>query len=86
MPFFTFSKVGIKFAKQEFIWMSYNKAKTLQTINKVQIIDWEKFAAALNLDKEVFVVYGSFLGLEYIIIYLGPRSLGCSAAYQKRSI
>lgn len=58
MPFLTFSKVEIDFAKKKLIWKAYTTAEALATIKKVQIINPKKFIkAALDLEQKTFVIY-----------------------------
>ena len=58
MPFLTFSKADVRFAKRELVWRIYTAAEALPTTKRLEIIDKRKFAAvALNVDNETFVVH-----------------------------
>lgn len=58
MFFLTFNNAKILFTERKLGWYLYIPAKALSIIKQVQIMLWSKFAiAALDLDKEVFVVY-----------------------------
>lgn len=57
MPFLTFSKVEINFAKKILTWKTYTITKALPTTKKVQIISPKKFAkVVLDPEQEVIMV------------------------------
>ena len=57
MPFLTLSTAEIRFAERELVWRTYTAAGALSTTRRVEIIDKELAAAALNEDDETFVVH-----------------------------
>ena len=68
MPFLAFSKVKINFAKWELNWRMYSLDEALLTTKQVQMIDYRKFAAAaLNSNKDVFIVHVAYLGAKMSI-------------------
>lgn len=50
MPFLTLSNADIQFAERELAWRTYTAAEALPTTRRVEIIDKEFAAAALNED------------------------------------
>ena len=44
MPFLTFNKVGVDFAKKELTWKTYTIVEVLPTTKEVQIISSKEFA------------------------------------------
>ena len=58
MPFLTFSNNNVQFAKKKFTLKNYTNAKVLSTIQRIKLINKEKFAKS-ELDENItsFVVY-----------------------------
>lgn len=74
MLFLTFNNADVLFAERKLSWKLYIPAEALPTTNRVQKIDWKKFAAAIiNLGKKIFIVYMTYLGAE-ISIYLACKA------------
>ncbi len=70
MLFLTLNNIDIEFIELEKLtWKSYITAKALLTINRIEIIDKNKFAkTALNKNSEIFVIYVSALKATMIHI------------------
>ena len=70
MPFLALSKVKINFTEQELNWKTYNLEDALPITNRMWMIDWREFAAAaLALNKEVFIMHMAYLRVN-MLIYL----------------
>lgn len=71
------NNVNIIFIKQKLISRLYIPAKTLQIIQRVQIIKWKKIAAvALNLSKKFFIIYLTDLKAEILIFSVCVTQIG----------
>ena len=68
MPFLTLSNANIQFAEENLIWKNYSTNEVLPTTKWVQIINRKEFIkAALNPNKEVFVVHVATITSEMAI-------------------
>lgn len=63
MAFLTFNNENVVFKERGLTWRSYTPTEALPTSKRLQMINWKEFAiAALDQDKEVFVMHMAYLG------------------------
>lgn len=68
MLFLFFSNVDMKFAEKKLTWRMYSVNEALLTIKQVQFIDCKEFTiATLDLSKDVFVIYVTYLKAKILI-------------------